>query len=300
MEHPITDPHTKLQIDLQDALEAFDAAMSILKERLRAEFNYPAWAFHCLSSKDARQAIIGIIGQVDYVDGQKDNESISLSGLIAVSKETYQAAATLNAAKRQLQKAFQAMDNKSVRVQEEYSDAKVTTTLVRHTLRKIGRARFHRIQACRQLVIFDKPPKKLGFFWAHTRKVERLSITEAKEKLRAKGEGVNVDRDLELLKGLPRDEQVAYVLKSPIHERANIAILHKGAKSGYKNMVKACPLPILYVAEPGDPLVDHTPLPLEKEPDEKRKPRSDKKIEDEPYLKSVPIYRYLREYRKAS
>ncbi len=285
-----------LQVNLYAAFEEFDPALAELRQCLRAESDYPAWALGHDDPADARRANISILTQVEYVDGQQENETVSLPGLMAVSQRSYQAAEAFNAAKKRVQGALQAMDKKSVHVQVKgkiSGDSKVNT-LVRHALGKLGRARFQRIQASRQIVLLDSPPKMVGFFWACTRKVSKLNIDNAQVKLKKKGGGDIVEQDMQLLAALPEHEILAHVVANPIHQRANINVV--GRKTP---LAKACSLPILYRAEKGAPLIAFRPLSVEKPKQSGRKREADKKVEDEPYLRSIPVHRYLPEYRQA-
>lgn len=298
MSYLISEPFSELQADLHTKFTEFETAMQSFKNALRAEKNIPCWAWGYDDPVHAHSAIINIIGQINYVDGQKKNETLSLAGLAAVSRQTCIAGQILNQSKKRLQKACQAMDKKSVRITDDYTNEPVVTTLISYALRKMGKARFNRIQASRQLILFDEPPKYLGFTWAHTTKPARLSIPDALAKVQRKGEGANIDHDTDLLEQLPPDEILAHVLKSPTHERANILIKDREAKSGTRWIPsKACPLPILYINDDNKNLIPFGSLMADNSPDPNRKTRSDIKIASTRLLKSMPVFRYLPQFR---
>lgn len=276
-----------LQMDLARALRGFLAELAEARTGLANDIDHGAWCWPV--GGDARQRVIEAITTVRYQDGQAPNTALSFPGVVAVSPETAAALEALNAAKNTLRAALRAMDGQRV----TRADG-VREPLSRAALHDLGEPRLHLLQAWRLVPLIARP-LQIGFTWAHVRKVSRLSVAEATTRLQRLGEGPHLQMQLARLAELDPAETLAEVLPAAVHPRANLLMDAKGARQQLRVV-----LPIAFIDAPHRPLPPISALPPTREADPYRLRRRDVRLEDEPFLPSLHVHRYLPEARHLS
>ncbi|RMD71659.1 MAG: hypothetical protein D6819_01030, partial [Gammaproteobacteria bacterium] len=236
------------RVALVKAIQHLEQALDATLASMRMDWELPAWVWQ-QEGERARESAIQAISQIEYEDGQMPNAALFCPGLLGASRETLALAKALNEAKDHLKKAFQSMQPFKVKVEE--GGRTITLPLATYTLQSIGRARLHRIQAFRKLVIMEERPDRLGFTWAHTRTIVRIDADEARRKLLRLGSDAAIEAQLEKLELLSPGEKLAVVLPTATHARVNVA-WRKGGQV-VRRQVKSA-LPILIPCRAGQPL----------------------------------------------
>lgn len=286
---------TALRIQLERAMRQMEGALERLLQSVYTDRELAAWAWR-VPAAEARRRMALVIGQIEYEDGQAPNEAVTLPGLLGASADTLMLAQELNQAKDHLRYALKSMDGRKVAVRDARTGKSMDEPLSAVALRAMGRARLHRLQAWRHLVVFEQRPERLGFTWAHTRKVSRLLPAQAGERLRKLGDGPHIQAQLRRLAQIPPDEALAEVLDASTHVRANVVWRQQGQIT--RRQVRVA-LPLLYPARRGEPLPVFSGLPEERGPDPDRLRRMDVRLEDEPLLPSIHVHRYLPAFRRS-
>lgn len=292
--------HSEIRIDFANALKELEARLTILDARLQAESGYPQWIWKVEGRMPARDQARAVIRATDYIDGQDPHETRICPALLGVSHETLAAARAVNQAKMKLDAALRAIDALTESVIDEITGVETKQPLLKAALASLKRARFHRRQALRKLVVLDRAPEKVSYTWARLNKVERTTRDELVGRLEQwmEEQGFSQDRqhDLGVLKSLTRNEPLAEVRPPHIHPRANIVTRCEDHVE--RTQVRAV-LPLLYPAEPGDRIPLHRALPPEAPSGDKRRrgrpqnPESKPRVSTTRILKSLPVYRYL-------
>ncbi len=281
-----------LRASLISSLQRLEEALDATLAAMRADWELPAWVWQAKDQDAAREMAIRAIGQIEYEDGQAPNSVLFCPGLVGASRETLALAMALNEAKEAFRKALQAMQPHKVKV--ERGGRRVTLPLATYTLQSIGRARLHRLQAFRRLVVLEDRPDRLGFTWAHTRTITRIDADEARRRLMRLGDDPAIRAQIERLAQLLPGEKLAVVLPTATHARVNVVWRREGGI--VRKQLKSA-LPLLIPARPGQPLPPFSPLRPERGRDPHRLRRMDTRLEEEPFLPAIHAYRYLPDHR---
>jgi len=291
--------------ELFEALSSTEQAIENVSISMKADAKLPCWVFNTqnqqlLDGSTARNKTRNVIAMLDYVDEQDTRETITLPGVIGCSSQTLQAIETLNQTKTRFKKALQQVQGETlvidvIKTHQRHIEKRVP--LAKHTLEKMGRGRLNVIQTYRHLKIIEPRPIRIGFTWAKTNKVERVSKKQVTRLLSNMGEDENIYNALNTLYAIPEHEILAHVRPPHLHARANLRWdpLAQGAPEKIKQQVN-CSLPLCVTCD------EHQPLPfgsrLEKPNTEKtRQKRLNQKLEPSPFLEVANVYRYLPQYR---
>jgi len=290
--------------ELFESLESVEQGIDELCQLIRFDKHLPCWVYdsetqRLLEGDDARDKACAVIAALEYIDELDTREAITLPGVIGYSSHTKHAVAQLNQAKERFRTVLQKVQGENV-VIEVYDTRKrkiqKRVPLAKHTLEKMGRGRLHVIQTYRLIKLFSERSQRVGFTWARTNKVEKVTKKQVTRILYNLGESDDVYTALNTLSGIPEHEILAHVRPPHLHARANLRWDDMNpSHSSYPQQVN-CSLPLFFPCE------DNQPLPfggrLEKPQERKpRQKRLNQKLEEFPLFDVVSIFRYLPQYR---
>ncbi|MHB8697754.1 MAG: hypothetical protein ACYC9J_06920 [Sulfuricaulis sp.] len=191
----------------------------------------------------------------------------------------------------------------------------------RAALKAYGILRFSERQACRKIVITNKCPVKIIFMWGTAPSTKKITVAEARAELRDRPQSHDVKRDLDKLDGIKNeDEPLVHVKQLAPRFLAKIGMYEppknrvvKGYKKVLKDMlltykIKSASMPILVPMAEGQNLPEITPPRGYGDADNAKKKNikpkkqtspNDKrvKLEAEPFLKTMNVYRYHKGLR---
>lgn len=282
----------RLEADFLKEWKKFAEELSACQAALGNDAGRPLWLYD-IHSDQARSALVTMIGQVFYRDTQAARESITLPGIVGSSARSLEQATKLNACKNRLRIALNTLDRHLVTESNPATHRKRKIRLSNLVLPAHGLARLHRVQCYRHLRWVDHRPDKVGMTWARTKRVRSTTaqaVIKELERLRGRGrQAPLVERDLENLMLLKPETPLASVHPEPLHARANLAWAQ--GERGWKRQQVTLALPLLYPAGGSEALPELSPL-KNQEQEAHRIRRAGRRLEDEPYLKTLPIYRY--------
>ncbi|WP_330925040.1 hypothetical protein [Candidatus Sororendozoicomonas aggregata] len=236
-----------------------------------------------------------------YLSNQSKQETARLPGLVGVSPETLTLGHALNTARLRFKQAmgdYRKLFGDSIEAIEQTSD-----DLRESLLGGLKIQHIHFVQSYRQLKLFAKAPKRVGFSWAasHSGTV-RLTACEAIDHLQKKYLASDaIGADIRILEQMPADEIVIIRRILAPHLRANLTWSKNindirqqdpEVKQQYPGQINT-PLPLFIQLAPGKPLPEFNPIrPFDPQARQERLQRSDarlEKISDHPHSR---IYRY--------
>lgn len=288
---------TQLRIQLTQELDTLKKYLQELTENLSQEESYPIWVWQQSDPIKARQEAIRIINLIEYEDDQDPQRTIICPALIGVSQETLAMVEKINAIKLKLNDTMQSMDKIKIKVFDPEREKEVTRPLLKAALASLGHARLHRKQAVRKIESLNSQPISVGYSWAHTRKIQRITVADAINRLEERLQRSPYDNyllsQLALVKSIPYEEVLAFVEPPHIHPRVNL--LWQDKVSGkMQRAQKRGTMPILYLSQADAALPKLSPLPLDKLPPKTRNRRNDQSVEDAPFLASIHVHRYVK------
>lgn len=285
-------PERRLETDFLKAWSQFRSALNTCQDALSADRGRAAW-FYGFGSTSERQPLVRITGQIFYEDDQAARESITLPGIAASSSKTLEQANRLNAAKDRLRVTLTELDRYTIKQRNPQTGRSRKQRLSDLILPEHGLARLHRMQCYRHLRSLQRRPEKIGLTWAHTRRVRHTTVAAIRDELeRNRGRGRQapfVEQDLNRLAFLNADMPLAVVHPEPMHARANLVLKNEEGDRIRRQVTLA--LPLLYPSDKAVPLPDIKPLTTP-EAVSRRVRRQGRRLEDQPYLATMPVYRY--------
>jgi hypothetical protein len=250
-----------------------------------------AWALHS-RTPDAdwlSEALLDMWHQ----PGQDGRETRNYVGLIAADETLIHAVLKANAAKSAFSECLQAIKQQSpALLTEGRSRLPGRHPQVAEVLERSGLARLHLKQCWRHLPVAEAPVSRVRFAWYSSgRSIKRLSVQEAEKKLLAlDSEAAHVRIQLRKLAGIPSAEPLAQVQPQAPLMRANLFFTEPLA-DGHTRRALNVAMPIFIPSEDGR--LAHTNLPPLTPPEKRtRAKRRDEKLESEPFLRSLRVYRY--------
>jgi hypothetical protein len=164
--------------------------------------------------------------------------------------------------------------------------------VIRVILRNIQRSDLNLLAAYRKIPILGAPPVSITYTRARTRAVYRKSIDELYQLLTLM-EGPQAAADRARLSTLgPKDKYLA--VTKPHYENIRADITYSRLDSRGRGRVQlAAELPLLYTAGrwPTPPEVNY-PAPADEAAEKARRTRQSP-LEPQPFLESIPAYRYV-------
>jgi len=289
--------NSQLRADLAHALEQLEDHLAQLDARLRAETDYPTWAWQQADAKIGRRQASLVIQALDFQDGQDAHHTRIAPALFGAAPETLAAARAVNHWKNRVRAALAPMAKREILVTDPDTGAERKEPLDKVALRWLKHPRFHKRQALRELVVIDHPVTKGTFFWARLRKILRIDKAEAIRRLRVRLDHTDTPElrlEWDRLQALSPHEPLAVVNAPHIHPKVNLVLQ---TVDGIKRVSKRGVLPVLYPDRPGVAGPDIRPLPDDPADTPTRLRRSDVQIEDTPFLPSLHIHRYRADCR---
>jgi hypothetical protein len=285
-------------MDLTLSRQQVARALHVLEANIRrlvdALIHRPAWVSTegAASDRDALEQICTAYASIDYATEDAANFSIVCLGVAGVSADVLKRAAAVNTAKAVLREICAPLQRINMRVPVK-GDSSPTKAIpvIRVILRNIQRSDLNLLAAYRKIPILGAPPVSITYTRARTRAVYRKSIDELYEMLNTM-EGPKATDDRARLSRLgPKDKYLAITKPHYDNVRANITYSRLDSR-GRGRVQLAAELPLIYTAGrwPTPPEVNY-PASADELAEHARRVRQSE-LEAEPFLQSIPAYRY--------
>ncbi|SFB83164.1 DNA replication terminus site binding protein [Marinospirillum celere] len=276
-----------------------DSSFDDLVQRLQAlqagleEEKGQCWMLGADDQTSSHRLLLNCLLDIWYLDGQDGRATRSYPGLVAVSSKNWQLLGEVNHAKVSFSHQLDL-------IRREFPDelpearkrlAERHQALHAHLVDQ-GLARLHLKQTWRQLPGCELPVEQIRFSWYSSgRSIRRISVKEAEYRLlQMNTDAAHIEIQLKKLAGLSPGEPLAQVQSQAPLMRANLFFSdNQPGQPERKAMNIAMPLFLLN---------DEGRLPAFNQPSQEppeartRARRSDTKLEDEPFLPSLRVYRY--------
>ncbi|PRY65688.1 DNA replication terminus site binding protein [Vreelandella songnenensis] len=267
-------------------VEAIEVALTIYEQQ-----TLPTWAFHqpAIEAGWLRHALLDMWHQ----EGQDGRETRNYIGVVAANQTLLEAIGAINEAKANISELLQKIKNLSPKAFGEIKQRLPKRhPYVDDVLRQSGFARLHLKQCWRQIPVAEAPVSRIRLAWYSSgRSIKRLSVQEAERKLMdLDTEAAHVRIQLRKLAGLPSGEVLAQVQAQAPLMRANLFFTEPLA-DGHTRRAFNIAMP-LFVPAPEQRLPHMNLPPLHPPTQRTRARRRDEKLEQEPFLPSLRIYRY--------
>lgn len=292
-----------LRMNLLSAFEAMLARLDAFCVAVRRDGALPVWVsrteVELAENLDMRLKAVRLYRALWYEDSQDGRETLTCPGIVGASLETLSTAQACHVAKDEFKTAVLALKNLGrVETNNAMADLHRRWETVAVAMRRMGAARLNLKQAYRHVPLLEQRPLKIGFTWSKQgRVIQRTSVAEARRLLEQRAETPQIRLELQRLVEVCGDEPLARVRGVCPHLRANIVFADLEQGGGVLRRLMQTPLPILVPLQRGERLPEFvavTPEPLLNP----RLRRADVRIEDEPFLPSIRVYRYREFYRK--
>ncbi len=240
-----------------------------------------------------------------YEGDQDGRETRSYPGLIGADDTLLKLAGEVNQHKdrfQQIVQALQEQDGKAWKKLHELLPEK--NTHIRKLLSMSGIGRLHLKQIYRHIPILEKKPSKVGFSWYTSGKsIKRISTEDAARLLlQLSQESPHIQIQLDKLarisakESLARLQTLAPIVRANLVYQPEIASDEKSKKSNTDNPAERkamnVSLPIMFPLTKNEEFPNHNEISLIPPTERTRLRRSDIRIEDEPFLPSIRVFRY--------
>jgi hypothetical protein len=247
------------------------------------------------NERSAARRVCAAYSTIDYGMNDAVNQSLVCLGLVGVNAEVLKRAEAVNTAKLKLKTVCSPLQGLRIRipVKGESSPTKAIPA-IRVILRNIQRSDLNLMAAYRKIPILGAPPAIVTYTRANTRAVYRKTVDEIADMLTNMNSPAAI-ADRELLSNLDhRVTHLALVKEHYQNIRANVLYSRLDAK-GRGRIQIAAELPLIYAtgarrgrrADP--PKVN---FPANQEDPLKPQRTRESKLEAQPFLRSLPVYRY--------
>lgn len=256
-----------------------------------------AWALH--SPRPDADWLAHALLDLWYEGDQDGRTTRAYIGLIAADDALLDAVDAANVQKQAFVDAMASIkDAYPQRVglmKYELAHRQTRVSYVNEHLRRSGLARLHLKQTWRHLPIVREPVTRIMMSWYTSgRSIKRITVQEAEKKLcRLNTESDHVQIQLRLLAGLSPGEPLAQVQDQTPIMRANIFYAAPLPDNRLRSAMSVA-LP-LFVGSKAGLLPKHNQPPPHPVKTRVRAVRNDQKLEDEPFLSSIRVYRYRSE-----
>lgn len=280
---------TDFVVDRMAFVEAFEvlaATVGRLAGALRADAALPAVLAEA-QGPDARQLAVEAYTTLHFKNGQDPKAVLFQPGIVGASRETVSAAQAVNAAKEAFKVARLSLQRHGRRQSETVIQGLPgRSKVLAKALEGARHNRLHIVQCDRKIVLLDNDVRRVGFTWpTRLRSLERIGVDQAREKLERMGEAPHIQRQLNVLAGLPAATPLALVRDKSPRPLANIYRLGQP-----RPQLIGASLPLLTLCEDGQ-LPEHN-RPTLAPPERDRLVRSDEKVEPVALLPSIHVHRY--------
>jgi hypothetical protein len=276
--------------EIAHKLKALEAAISRLVEAL-SQGSFFAQTQNSTTDQSATRKICAAYSTIDYGMEDEVNDSLVCLGLIGVDTDTIKKAAVVNAAKAKFKDACTPLQGIRIKIPVK-DEARPTKAIpaIRVILRNIQRSDLNLLAAYRKIPILGAPPATVTYTRANTRAVYRKSVEEIADML-ANVNSPPAAADRERLASLERGiTHLALVKERYQNIRANVLYARLDPKGRGRIQISA-ELPLIYATG------RHTEPPqvqflAEGENDSNPRRIRASKLETQPLLRSLPVYRY--------
>jgi hypothetical protein len=243
------------------------------------------------NERQALRRVCEAYAAISYQMDDEPNATVNCLGTVGVSSDILRRAQAVNEAKEALRTLCVPLQHVRKRVPVKGTDGPTKAIpLIRVILRSLQRSDLNLLAAYRKIPILTAPPQSVTYTRAHTRAVYRKRIDEI-ETLLAPLEGPTAGADRSRLATLPRSEQYLALARGRYENiRANIVYARLDPK-GRGRVQRSAELPLMYPLGRSEAPQVHFPVPVTETPDSKERIRQSK-LEPEPFLRSLPVYRY--------
>jgi hypothetical protein len=274
--------------EIAKALTTLESALERLTEALSHRpilVNTEGSTTHRSATRRACEAYSAINYEMDDEIG----DSVVCLGVIGAPSDVVKRAHAVNAAKAALKTLFAPLQRVRIRVPVKGSTTKAIPAL-RVILRHIQRSDLNVNAAYRKIPILLSQPATVTYTRANTRSVYRKTVDDIADML-SNIHSPTAAADRERLSNLDRrTTHLALVRYRYENIRANILYARLDPKGRGRIQVSA-ELPLIYATgRRTEPPEVHYPAAADDSPKPKRVRES--KLESEPYLSSLPLYRY--------
>lgn len=227
-----------------------------------------------------------------YQDGQDGRETRSCFGFITLESSTLSKANEVNALKEQFKNEVQTIQkaNKETWLTLKGELARRHPSL-QAQLHFSGLSRLHLKQTWRTLSVIERSPIRIGFNWYQSgRSIKKISVQQAYDELsRLSNQGTHTQVQLDAISKLASNTPLAKVQNLAPTMRANLFF---DDTEGPSRLAMNISLPILIKANNEQILPKHNTPSITAPKDRVRAVRSDRKIEDTPFLPSIRVHKY--------
>jgi len=276
------------QANLKECLDQMIETQRRLTECVLEQSFYPLFVQDVVG-KQMRHKLSEHIGLLEYADSDmKNGQTVAMQAVCGTDADTLGLVHTVNQQRADLQTQLMKMDKMMVRDESNQS-----VRLSVHAMKQLGYARFNRRQAVRRFNVFDTALASISFFWASQRKITKASVQMVRDDLVKKIAKSNSDysyylkTDLAHLDRLTSEEDLYYVYLKNDNPRANYVL---ASEEGQKKGSCMASSPFFYLAKENSALPRIRELPLLSQRAE-RLSRTDKIIDDTPFLSSIHVHR---------
>jgi len=285
--------HYRLISQLNSCFELLISSLASLTEMLD-EAGLPCWMLGSETEAASREALAYALQDLWYLDGQDGRVTRSYPGLVVCNEAIWQQLGSVNFCKVTFSRALDAIrkENPDLLPEARLGLAARHPQLHAH-LSEEGLARLHLKQAWRQIPGCLTPLKQVRFSWYSSgRSIRRISYKEAVYRLEKMDTGApHIKLQLKKLAGITESTPLAQVQKQAPLMRANLFFDNQLPGLPERQAMNiAMPLFVLTADGKLPPFNLPSLTPPEKRT---RAKRSDAQLEDEAFLPSIRVFKYI-------
>ncbi len=227
-----------------------------------------------------------------YQDGQDGRETRSCFGLISANDTQIQEALLINQLKELLKNQVKVLLKQHKNQWLELKGTLATRhSSLRESLHFTGLSRLHLKQTWRHIPVIQRSPSRVGFNWYSSgRSIQKISVQEAYEALcKMDTSSLHIQTQLQQVGKLAQNTRLAKIQNLAPTMRANL--FYEDNQFPERQAMNIS-LPILFKNTANNSLPNHNEPELVAPLTRKRAVRSDRTIEDHPFLPSIRVHRY--------
>lgn len=286
-------------MSVSNLIEHFDALVSQTQQLCSSLRKQSPALWLPLTTKEQEQGLTALDKACNsfqdfwYQDGQDGRETRSCYGLIPATEQQLAIAIQINQEKELFKskiKALQKSDKTSwLELRGKLAQSHPS---LRQQLQYSGLSRLHIKQTWRHIPVIDRTPIRAGFNWYHSgRSIQKISVKQAQDALlNLDTSSDHIQTQLSLLNKLSANTKLAKVQNLAPTMRANL--FYEDNQLPQRQAMNVS-LPILFKASDNGLMPQHNQPDLTAPKERQRKIRSDKVIEDHPFLPSIRVHRYI-------
>ncbi|CAM3863388.1 DNA replication terminus site-binding protein [Vreelandella rituensis] len=228
-----------------------------------------------------------------YEEGQDGRSTRPYIGMIAAGPDLLEAVAAVNAAKSVFSQVLAEIKREEkALIPELKGSLPARHPALASNLSGAGLARLNLKQCWRHIPVADAPVERVHLSWYTSgRSIKRLTVAAVEQKLMSMNtDSQHVEILMKTLASVPSREPLAQVQTLAPTMRANLFFIDP-LRDGRDRRAMNVPLPLFIPSIDGRLPLHNQPTPFPPE-SRTRKVRSDEKLEEEPFLPSLRIYRY--------